>query len=1068
MKYIPSVNIENGIADDFQYIVTPNTQVVLGNIVSSFNEGFHSFTIVGTYGTGKSSFIAALERDLTKGSNVLVKERDILTLNKFEFINIVGDYASLCSLLAKKLGLQEFATTEEVLWALNDKYNALKKSGKFLFIVVDEFGKILEHAAANNPEQELYFLQKLAEFVNFQLRNIILLTTLHQNFGSYSYKLDETQRNEWTKVKGRFKEIVFVEPVEQILQLTADLLGKRVASPSNNAKANIRSLYKLAERYKVISEGLPLETTIGLYPLDPISAICLTYSMQRYGQNERTLFSFLEATDRHSINTFKPSDNHTFSLAEVYDYIIYNFYTYLSEVNADSMDWRSMHTAIERIESGIVPEELVDGSIAIAKTIGILSLFCKNIFINDEFLSQYAQLALGIKEPMMYIDKLKALKIIRYASYKSQYILFEGTDIDIESELYKAATSVARPTLSVENIQEYINSKALLAAKAYYQTGTPRYFQYQISNTPYTEDPIGDVDGYINLVFPNGSSMNDVLAASNHLGKAIIFAYFNNSNDIINHLYEIQKLKYLLKNVVLEDRVAQREVENLLTFRCEQLNKALNENLFDGHSVVWIYNAEKLSILSPSDLNKQLSVICEDVYPDTPILRNELFNRQKVNSAISAARVNLLDAILANSDKEDLGFDAKAFPPEKTIYYTLLRETGLHHRCEDGSFAFGEPTNDNVRALWNACCQFIDSSSEKRRKLGELISILESAPFKLKRGVIDFWLPIFLYIKQQDFALYKGDQFILSITKEVFEILQKHPKEFSIKSYNVSGVKLDFFNKYRKFFQKDDTIHIQGDSLIGVAKPFFQYIRSLDNYAKNTNKFDSPYTAKFRDILLTATDPSKTFLEDLPLAFGYQDLNKDEFLSQFLTLIKQACQELNNCYYNLICRIENSFIEYLGLPLEYDQYKFVLEQRYGNINQALLTAKTKSFLDRILAPSENKTEFIGKIGLVIFDKKVEDLKDSEEPLFIANLLHLFSELDHYTSLTEASVIKGEEAYNIDFVSTSGKQVYKQTFRVPQSVKNMAAERVIEIEKCLTGDNETDVCILLKMLNDRIK
>ena len=61
-----------------------------------------------------------------------------------------------------------------------------------------------------------------------------------------------------------------------------------------------------------------------------------------------------------------------------------------------------------------------------------------------------------------------------------------------------------------------------------------------------------------------------------------------------------------------------------------------------------------------------------------------------------------------------------------------------------------------------------------------------------------------------------------------------------------------------------------------------------------------------------------------------------------------------------------------------------------------------------------------------------------------------------------------ERFQNDTRRGGGKQVYKQTFRVPQSVKNMAAERVIEIEKCLTGDNETDVCILLKMLNDRIK
>jgi len=36
---------------------------------------------------------------------------------------------------------------------------------------------------------------------------------------SYAYSLSKTQQQEWTKVKGRFREITFNEPVEQLLFL---------------------------------------------------------------------------------------------------------------------------------------------------------------------------------------------------------------------------------------------------------------------------------------------------------------------------------------------------------------------------------------------------------------------------------------------------------------------------------------------------------------------------------------------------------------------------------------------------------------------------------------------------------------------------------------------------------------------------------------------------------------------------------------------------------------------------------------------------------------------------------
>ena len=191
MSYTPSVNIEYEAGNEFNYIVTPNAQSVLGNIVTSFQSGYHSFTIIGTYGTGKSSFIMALERDLRKNGGELLRNSKVFNAEGFEFIKIVGDYAPLSSLLSRKLN----SDTSNIFTTLGNLCQSLKKQNKFLLVAIDEFGKILEHAANHNPEQELYFLQKLAEFANVPTRRIILLTTLHQNFSAYASKLTETQKN---------------------------------------------------------------------------------------------------------------------------------------------------------------------------------------------------------------------------------------------------------------------------------------------------------------------------------------------------------------------------------------------------------------------------------------------------------------------------------------------------------------------------------------------------------------------------------------------------------------------------------------------------------------------------------------------------------------------------------------------------------------------------------------------------------------------------------------------------------------------------------------------------------
>lgn len=1062
MSYIPSVNIELNSVTDFRYIVTENAKMVAGNIVNSFNSGHHSFSIIGTYGTGKSSFILALEDDLKNVRNELVHKSIFDHVASFEFMNIVGDYASLRSLLATKLNCHK----ENAIDSLSTYYQRLRKQNKFLVIVVDEFGKILEHAANNNPEKELYFLQKLSEFVNVPSRNIILLTTLHQNFGSYATKLSDTQRNEWQKVKGRFQEIVFAEPVEQLLYLTAKQNDFH-RTISDSEKFGFKLLFDLGLNSKIIGKGFMLKTAERLYPLDPISAVCLTLAVQRYGQNERSLFSFLTSKGSRSIAEFTPSHSHTFNVARVYDYLIYYFYTAINEVNADTIGWRSISVAIERVEGSTLSEHEIEDCLKLVKTIGILNLFFNGVVVDKDFLTVYGKNALGISAVEEVVKTLENMKVLRYAKYKSQYILYEGTNLNLESELFKAASIVPTPQLSVDEIAPYIKQRAIVASASYYKTGTPRYLEYRIFNEPTIVDATGDIDGFINLIFPLSDIEDTVkeISASKSSG-ASIYGYFKNTEHIIKHLYEIKKLNYVLENVATDDKIAETELKNQKVYESLQLNDSINTSLTDG-SVIWYFKGEPIEVRTVRDFNKLVSRVCDTTYHKTPIIRNELFNRQKLSSAISLARVNLLDAMLANPDKEAFGIEG--FPPEKTIYYTLFKDSGIHRLDMSGQWVLGAPTSEELSSLWKVSVDFISSTVDKPCKLSALSKILSTAPYKLKQGVIDFWIPIFLYINQQDFALYNGSTYVLKINKEVFELLQKRINDFSIRAFHVSGVKLEFFNRYRQFLKKDDVIAVSADSLLETVKPFFRFYRGLNSYAKHTKKFDSAYTAKLRDVLSDATDPAKTFFEDLPTALGYRDLNSEEFTSQYLDLIRNAVRELNSCYDSFIDRIEEKIVEHLGIPANYETYKDILASRYKTIDPSILTPKTRAFLDRILVPSETKREFIEKLAIVITDRRLDETKDSEEALLIHQILHVLSELERYSAITGVQGLQDDaEAFNFELASNNGSFSKSQTYRLPKSKSKKADEVANKITSLLTDDEELNICVLLKLLNQKVK
>ena len=1066
MKYTPSINIEQSSFERQNYIVTQNALGVVGKIVSSFNTGIHSFNIIGSYGTGKSNFLLALEHSLVNESQILISNNGQFNgFHKFRFYKIVGDYTSLHTLLMDHLPFTR--ATNNLFENLEELLAAAELDGEFVFIVIDEFGKLLEYAAKNNPEKELYLFQKFTEFINDQKRNVILLTTLHQNFNSYAHTLTEVQRQEWNKVKGRFQEIVFNEPVEQLLYLAARRIKQ---APRKRLNKYFKELYELAIDTKFASPSINFDTASSLYPMDLFAAQALTMSIQRYGQNERTLFSFLEATGDGSLQSFGETPFSTFSLADIYDYDIYNFYSYLSEVNADSALWTGIKVAIERVES-LFDEDEVKSAVKLVKTIGVINLFGNaGVHFSKADLSLYAKHALDIESPEMLIDLLNRHKIIRYAEYKSQYMLFEGTDVDIEGELLKASGVVPRSSDVVDKLLVNFNLPIEFANAAYFQNGTPRYFEYVISEQPIKRQPQNEVDGYINLIFNETLTLDKLKSATADVEEAIIYAYFKHVDQIIDHVWMLDKLAYVQNVIDSSDKVAQREIKSLMLHERSLLNANVLNVLYNyNEEVAWIYRGQEVVVASKTTFNKWLSQICEEVYSATPIFINEMVNKHKPSGTMSAARVNLLSRLLEYSSDPNLGFEDNKFPPEKTIFMTLLKNTGIHRKYL-GAYELREPQDSSFKALWDSCEAFLESSKEKPRKLGELIHIFKSRPFKLKQGVIDLWLPIYLIIKKNEYSLY-SDQgiFIPNINREVLDILQKTPSNYQIKAFNVEGVKLDLFNRYREALSLSQDDEFTTASLIETIRPFLVFYKKLNKYTKQTKRLKKT-TLLFRDVLAVAKDPEKTFFEDLPHALGFKDTDiasDSEVLKSYVELLQNAIRDLRSCYVSLINRLENTLFSALKLKsMEFSIYKQELEERYSCIKTYLLTERQKAILTRIISKTTDRTTWYQSLAYIILDKQLENLLDEEEVYLMDNLVHSFKELDKFIDVSGLDFKSDDDFMRFELISNQGAMT-PQIIRLDQSRAEKAKRIEKRIDDLLSGDNEVDAYALLSILKKRL-
>lgn len=1059
-KFSPSVNIERDEGKKIDYISTPNAESIVRQIDEDYQNGVHSFSIIGSYGSGKSSFLWAFNDQLNSHNKHFNSNIKLNGKNNYETLNVVGLYSSLEEALQKKTRRKK-----TLLEIIDEKYSKAKKNKNGLIIIIDEFGKHLEYAARNNPEKELYHIQELAEYVNEPDRNILLLITLHQGFETYARELSNTQRYEWEKVRGRLKEITFNEPVEQLIYLAAEHLSNNKKVPQDFESLTKSILYANIFQFR---NRLTKQQAKKLYPLDVLSTSVITLALQRYGQNERSLFTFLNSSDPYGLASFNSEDNGYYNLANVYDYLINNFYSYLSSrYNPDFLAWELIKGTLQRAETTFIND--YHNVSRLIKAIGLLNIFSsKGAQINGEFLTEYGKYSLALDDVSVYLDRLIENKLIRYLNFRDSYTLFEGTDVDIEKELIEVESKVEKPQSIVTAISELIDIPAVMAKGAYFKYGTPRYFRFVISDEPWSKIPEGEIDGIVNLIFNDKVSDKDILNFSQVNNEAILFGHVENFEKLRNNLYEIDKANEVLKKIGDEDKVARRELNKLITFHKNELIEILMETIYESkQNVNWFYKGQKLTIRNRYQFNKTISEICDAIYSACPKFDNELMNRNKLPGAISKARRNLIGKLIEDYVKEDLGFDDK-YPPEKTIYLSLIKKTGIHRKV-DGSFDLVKPADKSFEKLWQVCENFLESSKAAKRNLKDLFDLLEKKPFKLKRGFIDFWIPLWLLIKRHDFALYKEEQFQPALNSDTFDVILKNPSSYFVKAFDLGGIKLDLFNKYRRLIDLSSETKPTQKSFIETIRPFLLFYKDLPEYSKVTSNISSEAKA-LRDAIKSAKDPEQTFFNDFPnaLRFTSKDLSKSQKkLDEYIKELHSKIDEIKNSFPELVARIEKEIISSFSLTNEiYPDYKLELQKRYSTIKKHLLNDRQQVIYQRMNSSIEDRVSWVSSFCQSILNKRLEQIEDKEERIFYDKLVGLRLEFDNLLEFSNLSTNNQDDIVKLNLTSLKD-QSFQQTIQISENEDNESEILADELRKKLKSDKKQNILALIRLLKEEL-
>jgi hypothetical protein len=886
--------------------------------------------------------------------------------------------------------------------------------GRGLLLILDELGKFLEFAALNPQQQDVFLLQRIAEAASRSGdKPLFVICLLHQGFNAYAEHLDQSAQREWEKVAGRFEEIIFNQPIEQLAYLIASALNIRTKLVPKTLAAYTRKVMHHVTRlgwFGAAPADDLVELADRLFPLHPTVLPVLIRTFRRFGQNERSLFSFLFSNEPFGLQVFSETSlRHVkpYRLYDLYDYVRSNFGHRLSVLS-----YRSHWSLIDSVVESFGTED--DLKIKILKTVGILNLLNDADLVATEESVVCALADDGYSNKKRVQAALEELRRGRRVLYDRGRVrglcLWPHTSVDLEKAWEDAHRAVGMSDRVASYIRGYLEERPIVARRHYIETGNLRHYDVCFS-------PVSDLDALLQqdhvdsdglIIIPLCETMEERKMAIRYANRPE-FGYKPNwlvgvpqpLCNLASLVQEVQRWEWVISNTpeLNADKYAREEVSRQKQAACAHLERQIQtvvglRQITIQNSLDWFHQGHVLKIKGGRNLLETLSSIFDATYADAPHIQNELVNRRHLSSAAAAARMRLIERMFTMGAKPLLGLDPEKKPPEMSMYLSVLRNTGIHQEHDDG-WRIGEPDQKSdvkchVLPAVHRIREIVQREPDSRVNLAAIFEELRKPPFGVRDGLIPLLLTVFALVHEQDVAFYKDGTFLREMNAESMLVLTKTPEKFEIQYCRVEGVRAEIFEKLLAVLEIKPANRLKVE-LLDVVKPLCVFVAQLPTFALNSKKL-SPVSLAVRDVILNAREPARLLFMDLPKACGYEAFSADAPMGKpvqvFVKTLKEALDELRAAYPELQDRLRRRLREAFDLPGNFRQFRITLAGRAEEIILNITEPKLKAFCLRLMDDNLPETDWLESLGSYLALKPPSKWNDAEEDIFGQELAQL--------------------------------------------------------------------------------
>ncbi|MGO8679064.1 MAG: hypothetical protein ACLQVX_24760 [Limisphaerales bacterium] len=903
-------------------------------------------------------------------------------------------------------------TDEQVVDALVDTNAQIIADckGQGLLLIIDELGKFLEYAALHPDRQDVFVLQRLAETASRSGDEpLFLVCLLHQGFDAYSEHLDPSAQREWDKVAGRLEEIIFNQPLSQVGHLVAAALDVRVGEIPKHQTASLRNAMDQAIGlgwFPAQQRTELLELSAKLFPLHPTVLPVLTRVFRRFGQNERSLFSFLLSNEPFGLRAFaeRPLEaTAPYRLHDLFDYVRTNFGHRLA-VRSYRSHWNLIDSVVETYSA----ED--ETQTQILKTVGILNLLDDDLLPSEEaILCALADGDEGRRQQVKIgIGRLCTIRRVLYDRRHGHGLsLWSHTSVDLERAYEDARRAVGAPRLVAALMEDYVEARPIVARRHYLETGNLRH--YEVRHCPVCELPgllegvDSEADGLIVVPLCESAAERDAaleFARGEELKKRPnwLMAVPQPLRNLAGLVQEVQRWNWVAThNPDLNgDKYGREEVSRQQQAARTQLERRVRSliglrEFGRSAGLEWLRQGKPLPIENGRRLLSELSRFFDETYRLAPRIHNELVNRRSLSSAAAAARMRLIERMFTGGHLERLGMDPNKKPPEMSMYMSVLLNTGMHQpRGKLWRIAEPEQARDQkcrVLPTLRRIREMIQKRPDARIGAAELFVELRKPPYGVRDGLALLLLTVFAIAHEQEIAFYKDGTFLRDLGGEAVQLLTKAPERFEIQYCKLEGIRAEIFERLLEVLGLERT-HDRRTELLDVVKPLCVFVAKLPGYVLTTRRL-SPAAIRVRDSILNTRDPARLLFTELPEAcrpvpLGPQALEGKEPLS-FVKTLKAALDELRAAYPEMQERLRQRLRPAFELPGTFQQFRTALAARAEQVVLGVTEPKLRAFCLRLMDDNLAESEWLESLGSSLALKPPAKWQDADEDVFAQEL-----------------------------------------------------------------------------------